>query len=77
MPFPSPGDLPDPGIEPWSPALQVVSLMTKLQGKLDQWGGNRAVFQESCVQPEITILYLGGGFSFYRRTQRCIVMLIP
>ena len=51
--------------------------MTKLQGKLDQWGGNRAVFQESCVQPEITILYLGGGFSFYRRTQRCIVMLIP
>ena len=23
QPFPSPGDLPDPGIEPWSPALQV------------------------------------------------------
>ena len=23
LPFPSPGDLPDPGIEPWSPALQV------------------------------------------------------
>ena len=22
LPFPSPGDLPDPGIEPWSPALQ-------------------------------------------------------
>ena len=21
LPFPSPGDLPDPGIEPWSPAL--------------------------------------------------------
>ena len=21
VPFPSPGDLPDPGIEPWSPAL--------------------------------------------------------
>jgi len=26
LPFPSPGDLPDPGIEPTSPALQVNSL---------------------------------------------------
>ena len=26
LPFPSPGDLPDPGIEPMSPALQVDSL---------------------------------------------------
>ena len=33
LPFPSPGDLPDPGIEPWSPALQADSLLTELQGK--------------------------------------------
>ena len=33
FPFPSPGDLPDPGIEPRSPALQVGSLPTELQGK--------------------------------------------
>ena len=26
LPFPSPGDLPDPGIEPMSPAFQAVSL---------------------------------------------------
>ena len=26
LPFPSPGDLPDPGIEPTSPALQTDSL---------------------------------------------------
>ena len=26
LPCPSPGDLPDPGIEPWSPTLQVDSL---------------------------------------------------
>jgi len=26
LPFPSPGDLPDPGIEPGSPALQAESL---------------------------------------------------
>ena len=29
LPCPSPGDLPDPGIEPWSPILQSVSLPTK------------------------------------------------
>ena len=33
LPFPSPGDLPDPGIEPRSPALQVDSLLTEIQGK--------------------------------------------
>ena len=31
LPFPPPGDLPDPGIEPWSPALQAGS---ELHGKL-------------------------------------------
>ena len=34
LPFPSPGDLPDPGIEPGSPAGQADSLPTELQGKL-------------------------------------------
>ena len=33
LPFPSPGDLPNPGIEPGSPALQADSLLTELQGK--------------------------------------------
>ena len=33
MPFPSPGDLPNPEIEPGSPALQADSLPTELQGK--------------------------------------------
>ena len=28
LPFPSPGDLPDPGIEPGSPALHADSLLT-------------------------------------------------
>ena len=32
-PFPSPGDLPDPGIEPRSHALQADSLPTKQPGK--------------------------------------------
>ena len=31
--FPSPGDLPDPGIEPWSPTLQADSLPFEPPGK--------------------------------------------
>ena len=33
LPFPSPGDLLNPGLEPQSPALQADSLPTDLQGK--------------------------------------------
>ena len=33
LPFPSPGNSPDPGIEPEFPALQVDSLPTELLGK--------------------------------------------
>ena len=34
QPFPSPADLPDPGIKQGSPALQADSLPTELSGKL-------------------------------------------
>ena len=34
LPFPSPGDLPDPGIEPGSPALQADALPSEPPGKL-------------------------------------------
>ena len=40
LPFPSPGDLPDPGIEPQSPALQGDSLLSEPQGK-PLWGQGR------------------------------------
>ena len=33
LPFPPPGHLPDPGIKPGSPALQVDSLPSELPGK--------------------------------------------
>ena len=33
LPFPSPGDLPDPGIEPRSPTLQADSLTSEPPGK--------------------------------------------
>ena len=34
LPFPSPGHLPDPGIEPRSPTLQADSLLTEPPGKI-------------------------------------------
>ena len=37
FPFPSPGDLPDPGIEPVSPACQVDSLTAEPRGKPFSW----------------------------------------
>ena len=33
LPFPSPGNLPDPGTEPGSPALQADALLSEPQGK--------------------------------------------
>ena len=33
LPFPPPGDLSDPGIKPWSPALQADSLLSEPPGK--------------------------------------------
>ena len=34
LPFPSPEDLPNPGIKPGSPVLQADSLLTELQGSV-------------------------------------------
>ena len=34
LPFPSPGDLPNPGIEPTSPALQADALISEPPGEI-------------------------------------------
>ena len=47
LPFPSPGDLPNPGIELRSPALQADSLPTKPQGKPLIYT-NVCVYAKSC-----------------------------
>ena len=36
LPFPSPGDLPNPGIEPKSPTLQVDALTSEPPGNLSE-----------------------------------------
>ena len=54
MPFPSPGDLPDPGIEPESPALQADSLPSEPPGSpyviltVVVWWFSRQVVSDSC-----------------------------
>ena len=35
LPFPSPGDIPNPGIEPGSPTLQADALLSELPGIVD------------------------------------------
>ena len=40
LPFPSPGDPPDPGIEPGSPALQADALLSEPPGKPQTKTGN-------------------------------------
>ena len=45
-PFPSPGDLPNPGTEPGSPTLQVDSLPAEPRGKPKNTGvGSVSLFQ--------------------------------
>jgi len=44
LPFPSPGDLLDPGIEPRSPALQADSLPSEPPGKPFRTAGDRGIW---------------------------------
>ena len=78
LPFPSPGDLPNPGIEPESPALQADPLPTELQGKphfyvymlitVSQFipspvlGNNKFVF---CICGSISVLQIGSFVLFF------------
>ena len=53
LPFPSPGDLPDPGVEPASPMLQADSLPSEPPKKAEQQG--------QCVVRKIRSGYLRGA----------------
>ena len=52
LPFPSPGDLPDPGIESRSPALQADALPSEPPGKslVAQLGKNPPAMQETWIR---------------------------
>ena len=52
-PFPSPGDLPNPGIEPRSPTLQADSLPAEPQGKPENTGvGSLSLLQQIFLTQE-------------------------
>ena len=52
MPFPSPGDLPNPGIEPRSPAFQADSLLSEPPEKLKNTGvGSLSLLQGDLLDP--------------------------
>ena len=53
LPFPSLGDLPYPGIEPWSPALQADSLPTEPLGKVKIFS---ALLSDHATSPHLTFL---------------------
>ena len=53
QPFPSPGDLPNPGIKPRSPTLQADSLAAEPQGKLKNTGvGSLSLLQRIFLTQE-------------------------
>ena len=62
-PFPSPGYLPNPGIKPRSPALQVDSLPAEPQGKTK----NTQVGSLSLLQQIFSTQELNLGFLHFRR----------
>ena len=45
LPFPSPGDLPDPGIKPKSPAFQADALISEPPGKPHAIWGNKKTYK--------------------------------
>ena len=49
LPFPSPGNLPDPGIKPRSPTLQGDSLLSEQPGNSFFFLGGGYKFKDSCA----------------------------
>ena len=61
LPFPSSGDLPDPGIEPGSPALQADSLPSEPLGSFLKTGDGSSVNSASCSRADDWKSFCPGG----------------
>ena len=63
-PFPSPGDLPNPGIKPRSPTSQVDSLPAEPQGKSKNIGTGSLSLLQWIFRPryQIRVSCIAGGF---------------
>jgi len=66
LPFPSPGELPNPGIELGSPTLQADSLQSELPGKpsLSFTGGQINLFSKPSLpySPHLSLVFFFLGF---------------
>jgi len=64
LPCPPPGDLPNPGIEPGSPALQADSLLSEPPGKPKNTGVDSYHFSRESSHPRnwTRVSYIAGGF---------------
>ena len=63
LPFPSPGDLPNPGIEPRSPALQADALPSEPPGKPQKCGSGGSQLYQVLVKWEFNTM----RYSIYKR----------
>ena len=73
VPFPSPGNLPDPGLKPRSPALQPDSLLTDRQGKLENTGVGWSDGKESAYNAGDLDLIPESGNSLEKEMARILV----
>ena len=71
QPFPSPGDLPDPEIEPRSPALQADSLLSEPPGKPQNLLKQNHFLQAICIFP-----FSNGYLPFYLFESQCFKWII-
>ena len=78
QPFPSPGDLPNPGIEPRSPTLQVDSLPAEPQGKPKNIGvGSLSFLQQIFLTQESNRGLLHCRLILYQLTYQGSLGIIP
>ena len=56
--------------ESFGEGVRVVVLLWANFLLIGWWWGNMTVLQESCTQPEVTVLHVGGGLSFCWTIQR-------
>ena len=72
-PFPSPGDLPNPGIEPRSPNLQADTLPAEPQGKPKNAGMGSLSFLQQILQPRIELGSPALQVAFYQLTYQVLL----
>ena len=77
LPFPSPGDLPDPGIKPRSPALQADSLTSEPPGKWRKDKVKRPLYSEIVRNCQVKLAGIGPCFQRSVQSLGCDCLCTP